>query len=134
MKRNAYAHSLVSKICGFHFNFRVYYRTVSPKLFVSGGIKKVEKGVLRSCAHSNLGLLSFNVPEYRLLQACFNVVIPAHLVNISCISANICTLYPLTLTPRVNNKEGKRVSNAQYTPCNMCSVESECVFLCVSCL
>jgi hypothetical protein len=52
-----------------------------PKLFVSGAIEnKVKTGALRFCARSNLRLLSFNDPEYRPLQACFNVETPPLLI------------------------------------------------------
>ena len=48
-----------------------------PKLFISGAIKKNSQ---RSCARSNLRLPSFNVPEYLLLQANFNVEMSAMLI------------------------------------------------------
>ena len=36
-------------------------------------------------------------------------------------SHDLPTTYPQYLCSRVNNKEGKKVSNTLYTPCNMCS-------------
>ena len=52
-----------------------------PKPFISGAIEnKIKKGALRFCARSNLWLLSFKNPEYRPLQACFNVETPSSLI------------------------------------------------------
>ena len=44
--------------------------------------KKVKNGALRFCACSNLWILSFNVnvPEYRPLQACFNIEMPSSII------------------------------------------------------
>ena len=52
-----------------------------PKPFISSAIEnKVKKGALWFCVRSNLRLLSFNDPEYRLLQAWFNVEMPSWLI------------------------------------------------------
>ena len=52
-----------------------------PKPFISGAIEnKLEKGALQFCAHSNLWLLSFNDPKYRLLQPCLNIEVPLSLI------------------------------------------------------
>ena len=67
-KRNMYACSLLLKIRNTP-NFAHITTQYCPKLFISGVIKKKK----RSTARSNLRLLSFNNPEYRPLQACFNV-------------------------------------------------------------
>ena len=76
VKWNAYVHGLLSKICGFHAKFHAYYCMVLPQTVISSAIeKKVKKGALQFRACS-----SFNVPEYRLLQACFNVETPLSLI------------------------------------------------------
>ena len=50
-----------------------------PKPFASCAIEsKVKKRALRSCACSNLQVLSLKVPEHRPLQACFNAEAPWH--------------------------------------------------------
>ena len=52
------------------------------KPFISGAIEnKVKKVALGFCVHSNLQLLSFNDPEYHLLQACINVETPSSLIH-----------------------------------------------------
>ena len=52
-----------------------------PKLLISGAIEnKSQYRVLRSCARSNLWLLSFNIPEYHPLQAYYNVETLASLI------------------------------------------------------
>ena len=60
---------------------RTYYRAVPAQTvyFWCDQKQKLEGG-LRSCARSNLWLLSFNVPEYCLLQAYFNVETTALLI------------------------------------------------------
>ena len=66
------------KYADFTRNFARITARYRPKPFISGAIEnKRQKGALRSCARSNLRLLSFNVPEYRALQAYFNVETPA---------------------------------------------------------
>ena len=58
-------------------NFVCIIARYRPKLFIFGAIEnEVKKGALRFCARSNVQLLSFNVPEYHPLQACFTVEIP----------------------------------------------------------
>ena len=58
-------------------NFACITAWYHPKPFISSAIeKKIKKGVLRFCVCSNLRLLSFDIPEYRPLQACFNVKTP----------------------------------------------------------
>ena len=66
------------KYVDFTRNFARITARYRPKPFISGAIEyKRQKGALRSCARSNLRLLSFNVPEYRTLPAYFNVETPA---------------------------------------------------------
>ena len=79
-KRNARA-VYCWKYVVFPPNFARITARYRPKPFTSGVIKnKVKKGELRFCVHSNLRLLSFNNPEYRLLQACLNVEMPPSLI------------------------------------------------------
>jgi hypothetical protein len=69
------------KYAVFTPNFARITARYRPKPFVSGAIEnKVKTGALRFCARSNLRLLSFNDPEYRPLQACFNVETPSLLI------------------------------------------------------
>jgi hypothetical protein len=78
MKRNACTRGLLSKKAVFTPNFARITARYRPKPFVSGAIEnKVTTGALRFCARSNLRLLSFYDPEYRPLQACFNVETPS---------------------------------------------------------
>ena len=115
MERNACAWFIVENTCFFvpkftHITARIdniiYAARYHPK--PSAIENKVKKGALWFCAHLNLWLLSFNNPEYRLLQACFNVKMPSslifeplaptHLGVIRYWTVNNSTLYPPTLT------------------------------------
>ena len=65
------------KYAVFTPNFMCITAWYRPKPFISGAIENtVKKGGFQFCACSNLRLLSFNDPEYRLLQACFNIETP----------------------------------------------------------
>ena len=77
-KRNTYVRGLLLKIHGFYIKFHAYYCMLPPQPFYFRCDKKknIKKGALWFCMYSNLRLLSFNNPEYRLLQACFNVETP----------------------------------------------------------
>ena len=129
VKRNTCTCCLLSKYVVFMRNF-TYYITVwyRPKPFISGAIEnKVKKRALRFCARSNLWLLSFSDPEYRSLQACFNIEMPSWLifeplaprhldvtrrwtVNISCISADICAV--------LTNAHANRIFARSFLPRN----------------
>ena len=66
------------KYAVFTPNFARITARYRPKPSISGVIEnEVKKGALRFSARSNLRLLSFNNPEYRPLQACFNVETPS---------------------------------------------------------
>ena len=59
---------------------RVLPHSTAPNSLFPVRSEKVKKGALRFCAHLSLWLLSFNVPEYRPLQTCFNVEMPSSLI------------------------------------------------------
>ena len=65
-------------------NARFYTHIITqycPEPFISGVIENKIKKALQFCACSNLRLLNFNNPEYRPLQACFDVEMPSCMIT-----------------------------------------------------
>jgi hypothetical protein len=72
VKRNTYAHGLLSKIHVFHIKFHAYYRMVQPKIIYFRCDRKRRSAPIL-CAFEPL-------LQLRPLQACFNIETPSLLI------------------------------------------------------